>query len=307
MDHLMQEFIEGTLDVTVSPARVPFTDVSNKVSKQGDKRQSSNRKCRKTKKKRKSDGPTGQVLFVSKHGGDVNARLDPMQPLMAETSSNNSEDQIVTEASPPPLNDIYWNEWDTHDEKRVSGNDIQKLLNELREVLMSQQKELLLRIKGIEETLQSNPLPTMSIDMETSRQLEHSTPNSMVHTPTSSSYCGVGGVDGQPPINWLLTIPPGKNEIKDNITDDGLTSLEEASWKYKNMLVENKFSTIAVKLAREVYFGDKTLKKCTPRGHGNFPALPHQKLNALKSALFEWYPKYWGNPKEFEQRWAMAQ
>ena len=129
----------------------------------------------------------------------------------------------------------------------------------------------------------------------------------MVHTPTSSSYCGVGGVDGQPPINWLLTIPPAKNELKENITDDGLISLEEASWKYKNMLVENKFSTIAVKLAREVYFGDATLKKCTPRGHGNFPALPHQKLNALKSALFDWYPKYWGKPKEFEERWAMAQ
>ena len=85
---------------------------------------------------------------------------------MTEASSN--EDQQVTEVSPPPLTDIYWNEYDSHEEERVSRNDIQQLLNELitgkeklvkgQDVLMSQQKELLLRIKSIEETLQSNPL-----------------------------------------------------------------------------------------------------------------------------------------------------
>ena len=336
----MQEFIEGSLDVTVSPTRVPFTDVSNKKpSEQSAKRSSNSGKHSQTKKPKKSDGPTGQVLFVSEHGGDCNARLDPIQPLMTEASSN--KDQQIKEASPPPLDDIYWTEWDTREEEIVtqndfqrSQNDFQQLLNDLitgvklvkgQEVLMSQQKELLLRVKGIEESLQSNPLPTMhknmetairpehstSNSMETARRPEHSTPNSMetarrtensttnsmAHIPSNSSICGVGGVDGQPPNNWLLTIPPAKNELKDNITEEGLMTVEEASWKYKSMLVEHKFSAVAVKLAREVYFGDEVLKKCTPRGHGDLPALPHQMLNTLKSTLYEWYPKYWGNPK----------
>ena len=60
MDNLMQEIIEGSLDVTVSPTRVPFTDVSNK-SKQGDKR-SSNGTRSQTKMKR-SDGPHWQSVI----------------------------------------------------------------------------------------------------------------------------------------------------------------------------------------------------------------------------------------------------
>ena len=216
--------------------------LNTKPSEQGAKRSSNSRKHSRTKKPKKADGPTGQVLFVSEHGGDCNARLDLIQPLMTEASSN--KDQQVTEASPPPpLDDIYWNEWETREEEIITRNDIQQLLNELitgqekllkgQEVLMSQQKELLLRIKDIEESLQSNPLSIMSTNIETARQFEHSTPKSMAHTPTNSSFCGVGGVDGQPPINWLLTIPPVKSELTDNITEDGLITLEEASWKYK--------------------------------------------------------------------------
>ena len=66
-------------------------------------------------------------------------------------------------------------------------------------------------------------------------------------------------------------------------------------------------SCLAVKLAREAFFGDSTLKRCTPRGWNDLPALPQAELNQLKATLFAQFPCFWAWPEGFEQKWRIAQ
>ena len=55
---------------------------------------------------------------------------------------------------------------------------------------------------------------------------------------------------------------------------------------------EGKVTTVAVVLARESFFGDDVLKICTPKGHVDKPALPHQELMELKEVLRGAYPQF---------------
>ena len=87
----------------------------------------------------------------------------------------------------------------------------------------------------------------------------------------------------------------------------GLKSIPEVLQKYPDLQTESKIGILAVKLAREALFGDKTLKRCTPRGWQDIPALPQAELNLLKTALWNQFPRYWSCPEEFERRWVVAQ
>ena len=78
------------------------------------------------------------------------------------------------------------------------------------------------------------------------------------------------------------------------------------STKY-NETTEGKIGALAVKLAREAIFGDDVLRRCTPGGWSNMPALPQAELNLLKCTLFEQFPCFWTCPEEYEKTWAIAQ
>ena len=73
--------------------------------------------------------------------------------------------------------------------------------------------------------------------------------------------------------------------------------------KYPNLLCESKLGTLAVKLAREAFFGDQVLMKCTVAGERDYPALPTEELRQLKHALYMHFPQYWQTPQEFEVLW----
>ena len=66
-------------------------------------------------------------------------------------------------------------------------------------------------------------------------------------------------------------------------------------------------SILAVKLAREAFFGDSTLKRCTPQGWNDLPALPQAELHQLKATLFDQFPRFWASPERFEQKWTICQ
>ena len=70
---------------------------------------------------------------------------------------------------------------------------------------------------------------------------------------------------------------------------------------------ESKIGVLAVKLARQAFFGDETMKKCTPRGWQDLPALPQSELNTLKVTLYKQFPRYWNCPEEYEKKWVVAQ
>ena len=59
--------------------------------------------------------------------------------------------------------------------------------------------------------------------------------------------------------------------------------------------------TLAVKLAKESYFGKQLMKDCTVRGTREQPGLPAEKLAELKQFLQSLFPKM--PQHEFEATW----
>ena len=73
--------------------------------------------------------------------------------------------------------------------------------------------------------------------------------------------------------------------------------------KYPALLCESKIGTLATKLAREAFFGDDVLIKCTVVGERDYPGLPAEELHQLKHAIFMHFPQYWNSQQEFKPIW----
>lgn len=72
--------------------------------------------------------------------------------------------------------------------------------------------------------------------------------------------------------------------------------------RYPSLHKENVIGKLAVKLAKESFFGEEILRKCTVMGCRQHPSLPTPELNQLKQAIFSVFPSYWDNPVEFESK-----
>ena len=83
-----------------------------------------------------------------------------------------------------------------------------------------------------------------------------------------------------------------------------LRPVDDVLSRYQKFKCESKIGTLAVKLAREVFFGEEVMVKCTVVGCRNLPALPSLELSQLKDILFKQFPAYWRNPMGFEHLWA---
>ena len=66
---------------------------------------------------------------------------------------------------------------------------------------------------------------------------------------------------------------------------------------------KGRMATMAVVLAREVFFGEELMSKCTTKGYGDRPRLPVTELIKLKKEIYRLYPNFWNNPVAFEERW----
>ena len=73
--------------------------------------------------------------------------------------------------------------------------------------------------------------------------------------------------------------------------------------KYKKLKTVGSAGTLAVKLARECFFGEDVLAKCTVYGARDKPALPSAELAQLKQAMFNLFPQFWQSPIQFEPVW----
>ena len=65
--------------------------------------------------------------------------------------------------------------------------------------------------------------------------------------------------------------------------------------------VTSKIPTLAVKLAKEAFFGRTLMRSCTVRGTREHPGLPAEKLAELKQFLVSLFPKM--PQHEFEGTW----
>ena len=92
----------------------------------------------------------------------------------------------------------------------------------------------------------------------------------------------------------------------EEIPKDKLTTPQTVLLKYRKLRGDALAGNLSVKLAKEAYFGEEVMRKCTLKGNRGLPGLPHKELSQLKQTLFSVFPKYWSNPAEFEPVWAKS-
>ena len=72
----------------------------------------------------------------------------------------------------------------------------------------------------------------------------------------------------------------------DEILKDNLKCVEDALRGCDELKCEEKASTLTQKLARETFFRGDVMKRCTPGGTKDFPALPKEEMFSLKKKYF---------------------
>ena len=75
--------------------------------------------------------------------------------------------------------------------------------------------------------------------------------------------------------------------------------------KYPGLIgKEGKTGKLACKLAREAFFGDELMARCTATGYADKPGLPQAELLELKEIIRKHSPQYSYSPHEFEILWS---
>ena len=101
-----------------------------------------------------------------------------------------------------------------------------------------------------------------------------------------------------------IPIPDNSNSLAStSIKKAKLIPVAQCLDTYSKLQTESKVTVLAVKLAREAFFGPNVMMQCTTMGHGRFPGLPSKELNDLKQTIFSLFPKYWSSPAIFEGLW----
>ena len=95
--------------------------------------------------------------------------------------------------------------------------------------------------------------------------------------------------------------------LEKEICRQKLKTAQEVLQQYLDLQIESKIGVLALKLARQQFFEDNLMKRCTPRGWQNMPALPQAELNMLKVTFLKQFPRFWSCLVGFERKWAVAQ
>ena len=90
------------------------------------------------------------------------------------------------------------------------------------------------------------------------------------------------------------------------IYKDRLIPVCQVFQNYPKLLCTSKVGSLAVKLARESYFGEDVMVQCTVAGERDLPGLPVDELQQLKQALYMRFHQHGQSPQEFEQLWKTA-
>ena len=100
-----------------------------------------------------------------------------------------------------------------------------------------------------------------------------------------------------------IAIPPRNAKFAElpsaEINREQLQSAPEVLQKYSSLRTEGKSGALTVKLTRDAIFGDSVLKRCTPQGWKDLPALPLTELNQLNTILYRQFPRFWSGPEQF--------
>ena len=126
---------------------------------------------------------------------------------------------------------------------------------------------------------------------------------SVLPPPTTNQHQQEGEISD----TALVISPPSC--VNDNALDSAainkakLIPVAQALEKHKYLITESKASTLAWKIAKDSVFGEEVLKRCTPLGNRELPALPVAEFGELKQIIFKQFPQYWRNTSDFENLW----
>ena len=102
-----------------------------------------------------------------------------------------------------------------------------------------------------------------------------------------------------------LTITTKENIPLPPINHDKLFSPQTVADKYPKLLVRSKIPTLAVKLAKEAFFGPEIMSYCTFKGVGSYHALSQAEVKEMKQFLFKLtFPSIVSSRIDFEDVWA---
>ena len=101
-----------------------------------------------------------------------------------------------------------------------------------------------------------------------------------------------------------IIVPDKENHPLPNIDRSKLVDPQDVIDKNFKLLNKAKLPTLAVRLAKEAFFGPEIMIKCTVRGVGSHHALPKTELSKLKNLLCDLaLPRLVDRRVEFEEIW----
>lgn len=102
-----------------------------------------------------------------------------------------------------------------------------------------------------------------------------------------------------------VTLPPNASAPlpSSEIPKERLRDVQEILEGNAKLRTESTAGTLCQKLAKEAIFGKEVMKRCTPSGTREFPALPREELYELKLIMFRQYPRFHTCPGTFESLW----
>lgn len=126
-------------------------------------------------------------------------------------------------------------------------------------------------------------------------------------SPKSTSAVSCSSSDGNSTISISPTSPAKENKAPPPIPYAEMINPQTVVQKYPQLLKQSKISTLAVRLAKESYFGGKVMASCTVRGVGDLPALPKTELDKLKTFLQKLtVPRFVSSRVEYENLWKLC-
>ena len=162
---------------------------------------------------------------------------------------------------------------------------------------------------SLHQPVRALPQPTLNSQQIRAAPLSPTEPMNAPQPPSTSQQIQAAPRLSQTGTMAAPILPLPINKMKGptmesaSIDKANLLAVETVIEKYKSLKNVGSAGALAVKLARESFFGQDVLAHCTVYGHREQPGLPKAELFQLKQTMFGLFPQYWATPAQFETVW----
>ena len=123
-------------------------------------------------------------------------------------------------------------------------------------------------------------------------------PQTDANTSATSEYGYVG--ESSAPCSFT----PRENALPPSeIQKEKLKKVAEVLQENIKLKTEGSAGNLCQRLAKEAIFGKEIMRRCTPNGTREYPALPQAELYSLKQIMFQQFPRFHTCPGAFETVW----